>query len=100
MLLLSTMIWRACSRALNESAKAANLIGALGIVSLISFLIFNYKITSFLGAISFGISDYILCNDLFINKISNGNFIVMITYYFAQFGIAFSVLNNNKDKVK
>ena len=84
MLLLVTMIWRSLARALHSNSNLPQYIGAL-------------------GSLSFGVSDLVLCFHTFITTVPNGNFIILITYYFAQFGIAISVLNwksNSKNKQK
>ncbi|CAF0826782.1 unnamed protein product [Brachionus calyciflorus] len=56
------------------------------------------KISGALGSILFGISDITLCYSMYAQNLEFGNLIIMSTYYYAQAGIAFSVLSS-KEKV-
>jgi len=81
--IISTMLWRAIARIdqmsdLNDSWT---------------------KICSCVGAILFTISDISIALSVFVGKLIWSNQIIMSTYYLAQFGIAFSVVDcQNKQR--
>lgn len=58
------------------------------------------KLSSCIGAVSFGISDLILGVDKFYLPIPFARVIVMITYYGAQLGIALSSFTVNQGKIE
>lgn len=58
------------------------------------------KLSSCIGAVSFGISDLILGVNKFYLPIPFARVIVMITYYGAQLGIALSSFTVNQGKIE
>ena len=92
--LLLVMVWRSMSRVNLKHIDSYLLAGALGkYFHSVNFLKIRLIIFPYLGAILFGLSDLILCYNAFVQTIPFANFVIMFTYYYAQFGLALTVLS-------
>ena len=82
--LICTMVWRAMARSNPGSLSWQEVCGCA-------------------GAISFYLSDFVLCVNKFRYPVPQGYFIIMSTYYLAQLGISLSVVpvivNTRKKKL-
>ncbi|SFS72811.1 lysoplasmalogenase [Marininema halotolerans] len=71
------------------------LLAVIAYMTIISFMVYQAVLSGelilIIGACSFYLSDAILAWNRFIKKYPRGQFAVMLTYYFAQVMIAYSV---------
>lgn len=80
--LIFVMFWRSVARVRFEKSLS-------GFTSLAAMI----------GASLFVISDFCIAVNKFVAPVPHANFIIMITYYGAQLGISFSVLDSHVDRI-